>query len=195
MSAPVITDEIEAIVQEVAREWAAQRTPEHLFIGRGELAQDGARAFVTVALGGPARERVSRLVIDLAGRRVSDAWSVVASWPRKGDVVTPAMLAWTERCWPEVERVAAERGARAPACTGMAVGRRWWLVGPPTLLVCVEDLSRPVWAHQRFQGAPKHSCERTSDRTAASRIGRRDRSRFLQRFRRRIVRGFCNPAS
>jgi hypothetical protein len=58
-----------------------------------------------------------------------------------------------------------------------------------------EASSECEFCSQRFQGAPKHSCERTSDRTAASRIGRRDRSRFLQRFRRRIVRGFCNPAS
>jgi hypothetical protein len=144
----VMTDEIEAIVQDVAREWAAQWTAEHLFISRGELSRTGAVAVVTVALGGPAREHVSRLEIDVAGRGVTKVRPVVPSWPRGRDVVTPAMLAWAERCWPEVERVALERGARAPVCTGMAVQRRWWLVGKWTLVLCVEDLSRPVWARR-----------------------------------------------
>jgi hypothetical protein len=118
----VMTDEIEAIVQDVAREWAAQWTAEHLFISRGELSRTGAVAVVTVALGGPAKEHVSRLEIDVAGRCVTRVRPVVPSWPRGRDVVTAAMLAWAERCWPEVERVALERGARAPACTGMVGG-------------------------------------------------------------------------
>jgi hypothetical protein len=148
MSKPVNSDEIGAIVQEVARAWAAQWTPARLFIGRAELGPSGARAVVTVALGGPARERVSRLVIDLAERCVCSVAPVAPLCPWKGDVVTPALLAWTERCWPEVERVATARGVRVAACTAMAIRGRWWLLGPRTLWLCVEDVSRPLIAHR-----------------------------------------------
>jgi len=144
----VNSDEIEAIVQSVSRAWAAQWSSAHLFVGRAELGTSGARAEVTVALGGPARERVSRLVIDLRERSVVTAEPVVALSLWRGDPIEPALLAWTERCWPEVERVAAQRGVRVPACTAMAIRGRWWWLGPRTLWLCVEDVSRPQWAHR-----------------------------------------------
>lgn len=142
------SDDMQAIVDSVARGWAAQWSPEHLFIGRGERGRDGARAVVTVALGGPARERVSRLVIDLRERRVCTVAPVEPMSLWKGDPPEPTVLAWTARCWPEVERVAASRGVRAPACTAMAIRGRWWAIGPRTLWLCVEDLALPNWAHR-----------------------------------------------
>lgn len=146
MSETRSSDEVQAIAESVAHAWAAQGSPARVFVGRCELARSGERAVVTVASGGPARERVSRLVIDVRERSVLSVKAVVAMSLWKGDPIEPALLAWTERCWPDVERVAAQKGVRVPACTAMAIRGRWWWLGPATLWLCVEDVWRPQWA-------------------------------------------------
>lgn len=99
---------------------------------------------VTVAFGGVARENVLRLSVDLEHNRVQDVASIPAPtwWSR--DELTTELLAWIERCWPTIERAAERCGVGVAACTAAAVRPRWWLVGPATLWMIVEDVSRPV---------------------------------------------------
>lgn len=142
---------VQPIAESVAYAWAARESAERAFVGPCELGFTSERAVVTVAMGGPARERVTRLVIDLRERTVITAKPVTAMSLWKGDPIEPTLLAWTERCWPEVERVAAQKGVRVPACTAMAIRGRWWWLGPATLWLCVEDISRPNWAKRHAE--------------------------------------------
>lgn len=152
MNSIELQEPIQALAESIAHEWAARESAERAFVGPCELGFfAGKRAVVTVAMGGPARERVTRLVIDLRERSVITANPVTALSLWKGDPIEPAILAWTERCWPDVERVAARKGVRVPACTAMAIRGRWWWLGPATLWLCVEDVSRPFWAKRHAE--------------------------------------------
>jgi hypothetical protein len=139
---------IQPIAESVAYAWAAEQSAERAFVGPCEIGFTSERAVVTVAMGGPARERVTQLLIDLLERKVIATRPVTPMSLWKGDPITPTLLAWTERCWPDVERIAAKKGVRVPACTAMAIRGRWWWLGPATLWLCVEDISR-LWQTKR----------------------------------------------
>lgn len=121
---------VQPIAESVAYAWAARESGERAFVGPCESGFTSERAVVTVAMGGPARERVTRLVLDLRERTVITTRPVAALTAWKGDPIEPALLAWTEHCWPDVERLAARKGVRVPACTAMAIRGRWWWLGP-----------------------------------------------------------------
>lgn len=142
---------VQPIAESVAYAWAARESGERAFVGPCESGFTSERAVVTVAMGGPARERVTRLVLDLRERTVITTRPVAALTAWKGDPIEPALLAWTEHCWPDVERLAARKGVRVPACTAMAIRGRWWWLGPATLWLCVEDISRPFWAKRHAE--------------------------------------------
>lgn len=141
----------------IARDWAQQQRPQHLFVGLVDVAPDSENARVTLAMGGVARERVTRVTVNLRERRVTKVQPVEPLWLWRSTVPTQEMLDWIERCWPTVERLAVERGVREAVCTAMFTARRYGVVGARVLWLCVEDLARPAWANRhatlRFAGS------------------------------------------